>query len=134
MGGQSVHGTATVTRRGARWLECEVTTTLGSPYGLPAATNEVTDVSGIAQVGGFWLPPAGLAALRNGQVLDEDPIVGTRQVVTGADGQWVTIGYGSPVDSTEFLYEVASGQLVRFRRSRRVGVATQILDVMVQRQ
>jgi len=134
MGGRPLQGTVTVTQRGARWLESHVTTSIGSPQGLPAATSAVTDVSGIAQVGGLWLPPAGLRALRNGQVLDEDTTVGTRQVVTGADGQWVTISYGTSVDSTEFLYEVSSGQLVRFRRAQQIGVATQVLDVMVQRQ
>jgi hypothetical protein len=134
MGGQPLRGTMTVTRRGARWLECEVATSIGSPHGWPASTSTATEVSGIAQVGGLWLPPAGLGVLRNGQVLDEDPTIGIRQAVTGADGQRVAIRSGSPIDSTEFVYEVASGQLVRLRRSRQIGVATQIVDVMVQRQ
>jgi hypothetical protein len=133
MGGQPLRGTATVKRRGARWHECDVATSIGSSQ-WPAATTEVTEVSGIAQVGGLWLPPAGLAALRNGQVLDEDPIVGIRQAVTAADGRWVAISSGSPADSTEFVYEVASGQLVRFRRTQQIGIATQILDVTVERR
>jgi hypothetical protein len=134
MGGRPLQGTATVKQRGSRWLQCDVTSTFQSPQGLPPTTTQATLISGIAQVGGFWLPPAGLRVLQPGQVLDQDPTVGARQVVTGADGQWVTIGYGTPVDSTEFLYEVTSGQLVRFRRTQQMGVATQVLDVTVQRQ
>jgi hypothetical protein len=134
MPGPPVRGTATITRRGARWLEYDVTTSVGGLQGWPASTNAGTEVSGIAQVGGVWLPPAGLAALRNGQVLDEDPTIGIRQVVTAADGKTVTIRSGSFTDSTEFMYEVASGQLVRFRRSHQIGIATQIVEVLLHRQ
>lgn len=134
MGGRPMRGTATVTQRGARWFQCDVNVNVESQQGLPSAHAQSRIVSGIAQVGGLWLPPAALSALRQGQVLDEDPTVGTRQVVTGADGQWVLINYGSPIDSTDSLYEVSSGQLVRSRRSQQIGVATQVLDVTFQRQ
>ena len=88
--------------------------------GMPAAPNQTLRISGAAQIGGFWVPPAALGALRTGQTLDTDPFTRVTTVVArvgaGPRGRRVVqiaeIGRGQRLDYT---YDAASGMLVHLR-------------------
>ncbi|NSW55507.1 MAG: hypothetical protein HPY44_05805 [Armatimonadetes bacterium] len=91
--------------RGGRWSTHATSLSVGAAPGGPT-----TSVTGASQVfGGVWLPATALNALRQGLVLDQDPITGSRIVVNGVGtdvrdtpaiqitetcGQWsLTLGY-----------------------------------------
>ncbi len=86
-------------------------------------------VSGPAQIlGAYWLPPAGLAALRDGMVLDSDPTTGTQVTVStgGTDQQGnalVLIAETGNGHATVLGYSKATGELVYINERRQVGVS-----------
>lgn len=102
---------AEVTHRGADWIWCAVSTSIGGAVGSGVV------VSGPAQVGGLWLPPTGLRGLRAGQVIDRDPLtkceVSVAAVGRNAVGREVVVlASVSPLQRTEWTFNRRTGMLL----------------------
>ncbi|MHB0939860.1 MAG: hypothetical protein ACYDCO_25810 [Armatimonadota bacterium] len=113
-----MQATMEVLARGDRWVRYRQSAGTAVP-GMPSAPEVRVLASGPAQLGGLFLPPAGLAGLKDGQVLDEDPTTGTttRVVSTGmpVDGRTaVVITEQGGAHSMSYAYDKATGMLVHF--------------------
>jgi hypothetical protein len=62
--------------------------------------------------GGFWYDPGALAAMQQGQVLDQDPVTGEQAVVSAAQGNVIAIDNQIPGIGQRRQYDVRSGALV----------------------
>lgn len=97
-----------VTAVGPDWASFTATNEVGA-QGM--ATNVATAVSGGS--GPFWFDPAALAELQPGQVLDQDPTVGTTtrvgDVVQGLGGPAVWVVTEGPGTALWFQYDLATG-------------------------
>jgi hypothetical protein len=71
-------------------------------------------VSGDGLLAGLWIPPAGFAALRAGQVLDRDPITGVETRVAQVDREVLVLVEDGPRQRIERAYRARDGALVRF--------------------
>jgi hypothetical protein len=70
-------------------------------------------VTGASQLGGAFIPPQGLAALRSGQEIDSDPFTRVVTRVSRKDGQSVTITQSSPRQQFDCTYRLSDGLLVK---------------------
>lgn len=77
---------------------------------LPPANGQV--VSGRAQFGGFWAGPKALGKLRQGDLLDEDPITKMRTTVSRVDDQSVTISQSNNSGEIVSEYDPQTGVLI----------------------
>ena len=127
---------ATVLRRGADWLEFEQVLTAGGGPGGVTELSRARQVSGTAQVGGLWIPPRTLAALKEGRVVDRDPLTQVTTTVTrvrrAADGGGeVTVTEEGLSFRAERGYDLKTGALVKIRFVDQVspesGTSTEIL-------
>jgi hypothetical protein len=104
-----------VTARGDRWIRYRTNDTIASVPGLPPRTSETDRVSGVGQFCGLWAPPAGLARLRAGEVLDTDPITGSRIVVAASDASSVTLREQGSGYTFDIRYDRATGAMTNVR-------------------
>lgn len=110
-----------VLQRGSSWVECQTESRLIAP-GVPTVPTTSVTVSGRAQAGGLWLPPAAASRLTTGQTLDVDPWTGvvtsTPYVGPSESGPSIVIlrqeGYDS-VFIDEYTYRLDDGMLVAWR-------------------
>jgi hypothetical protein len=90
--------------------------TLGWIYvrGQPAYPTKGVYISGHDQYDGFFAGPDGLATLRQGQVLDTDPVTHVKTSVAQADASSVTIAYTSQSGQAYYTYDRQAGKLIGF--------------------
>lgn len=105
---QSFRFSAAVMERGNGWLKVQ-----GSmlQQGMPAPVKSEI-YYGHAQFAAPWAGPAALAKLREGQVLDEDPITRVKITVTKARGGTVIISQRNASGEVKSEYDARSGLLV----------------------
>jgi hypothetical protein len=121
-----------VKARGEGWLRFSQTAKVGGVMGMPPATNTLERVTGTAQIGGLWVPPAALARLRQEQELDKDPLSGytTRVSYRGpnpAGDQVVTISQANRIQQLDYVYSVQTGMLLAYGNTdRSLNTRTQI--------
>lgn len=120
-----------VVNRGADWIGYRSVVTRPGLGPMPPSRNEVILVSGAAQVGGLWLPPAGIARLRPGMVLDQDPATGVSQLVHFVGpmkgmGRVLVIREKGPLHTTDYVYDVANGALVFLKTTQRIGLGFKV--------
>ncbi len=90
---------------------------MASPLpGVPTVA-EAQLVTGSAQFGGLWIPPAGLTPLQPGQVLDSDPRTGFTVSVARADPQSVVVSEVSPLQRIEYTYDRKNGLMVHYAKT-----------------
>ena len=108
---------AVIRDSGERWSEQEVT------YRVPGQVpSTVRQASGVAQIfNGYWLPAEALKALRNGQVLDQDGVTGTKLTVRHSRDGTVTLTETGPAYQTAFSYAPLTGVLVAVEQEVRNG-------------
>jgi hypothetical protein len=100
-----------ITDRGNGWVALSATSSLqmqGAPQ-VPSSTSQMA--FGTNQFNGLWAGPAALASLREGQVLDEDPITRMRLVVGKSDGNSVTLSQSNPAGEIDSVYDTQTGML-----------------------
>ena len=112
---------AGVTDRGKRWTAYDLTVAAGGYEGLPGSDATTRRTCGAAQIGGMWVPPEGLADLRRGTVLDEDPVTKFKTVVSqvARDKRGRTVVEVSQENGAQLLtyqYDRDTGTLVGFGR------------------
>jgi hypothetical protein len=114
---------------GADWVRFDHSQTVSALQpNMPPQVERSTIVSGPAAPGSLWLPPAALAALRPGQEIDQDALLGTQTVCAGATGGQVVIRETGAAHTTDLFYDLQSGALVRVRSEDR-SITSMILDV-----
>ncbi|HOK57965.1 MAG TPA: hypothetical protein PK659_03820 [Methanothrix sp.] len=91
--------------------------------GFPTQYSEEKLAGGVGEPGGLVLPPASLASLRSGQILDSDPVTGitTRVVDTTRDdtGRDVAVvKSNNQAYSVEFGYDIRTGMLVSLSETK----------------
>ena len=112
-----------VVARGASWVQLKHHVEIGAlTPNTPPVTQDSVILAGRAQLGGLYVPPEGLGALRAGQLLDRDPATGfdTRvaEVGPGSRGaRVVTIIERGQDFSTAWTYDAETGWLVAQRTS-----------------
>ena len=95
------------------------------PPGGPPNTGKALAASGLAQIGGVWLPPSAIPGLTVGLLIDKDPFTGaeTRVTLNGAlpnGTQGVVLREESSGQVTEWTYDAASGVLQAMRIESRI--------------
>jgi len=108
-----------VAARGPTWLFMNKTAQQGSLPGMPPTTATSTQVFGHAQLGGLWVPPAAMAGLRVGQVLDKDPVTQVTCVVshngpTPQGRNVLVLSEVSRAQRLDYTYDAASGMLIGY--------------------
>src|SRR5207244_2879525 len=83
--------------------------------GIPPSEVNNTWVFGSAMLCGLWAPPDALRVLRQGQVLDEDPVTHYRASFAGIQGNIAVMAEQGPTDLLEQSYDLTSGLLVGSR-------------------
>ncbi|MGF3495983.1 MAG: hypothetical protein ACQXXK_08915, partial [Methanothrix sp.] len=92
--------------------------------GFPAQYSQEKLAGGIGEPGGLAIPSASLASLRQGQVIDSDPVTGITTVVADvtkddAGRDTVVIVSSNDAYSAELTYDVSRGLLVNFVETKR---------------
>ena len=97
----------------------------GSMYvpGFPTQYGQDKLAGGIGEPGGLAMPPAALASLRAGQIIDEDPVTGIIARVVDltrddAGRETVVIGLENQVYSAELAYDLGTGSMVSFLETK----------------
>ena len=103
--------TMDVTRRGRTWFQYRAYIENGGIGGLPPVTSQYELVSGIAQIGGLWVPPGAGRGLPVGTVLDRNPTLGTTVTGTQNSGNTLTITETGHEHTTKWTYDTATGTL-----------------------
>ncbi len=97
---------------GRNWAQFSATSTQrtqGAPDIPPAHDNLAF---GNNELGGLWAGPAALAQLRQGQVLDEDPVTKMRIVVSRVDDSTVVIAAANAAGEIDNQYDKRTGILL----------------------
>jgi hypothetical protein len=116
---------------GADWLRVDQITTLTYPRpNLPPKVGKQTIAVGPAVLGSLWLPPAGLAALTAGQVLDDDPLVGTHTVCAATGGGLVVLRETGATHTIDLSYDARTGALARMHKEEH-GLASFVTDLVL---
>jgi hypothetical protein len=100
------------TARGRNWAQFSATSTQrtqGAPE-IPPSKSELA--SGRSEFDGLWAGPAALAQLRQGQVLDEDPVTKMRTVVSRVDDSTVVIAAANAAGEIDNQYDKRTGILL----------------------
>ena len=119
--------TLRIKRRGSDWVELDQTVATRVPYpNIPAQTAALVRVSGANQIGGLWIAPAALGNLRQGQVIDSDPITGGRVFVEQGGRNAVVLTETAQIDRHSYTYNAGSGMLIGVSKTDTYG-ATQTL-------
>ncbi len=109
---------------GRSWIEFSVTSaqrTQGAPDTPPGHADLVF---GRSEFGGLWAGPAALGHLRQGQVLDEDPVTKMRTVVSRVDNSSVVIASANAAGEIDNQYDLRTGMLI----------ASSFFDVLTMQQ
>ena len=96
--------------------------------GFPAQYGQDSQVGGIGQPGGLALPPASLATLQKGQVIDKDPVtsitVSVKDIGQDATGRNIAVlQAANQAYSAEVTYDVDTGSMIALSDSK-LGVDT----------
>ncbi len=116
-----VSATLTPTARGRGWLRYRQTVTLESLPGMLPGQEQQQGACGNASIGGLWIPPAGLARLRPGQVIDNNPLIGARVTVGDVGPQGVTLVETGPRHRVECAYDTRTGVLMALTIAAQAG-------------
>ena len=116
------------------WLRYNNTTTI-AVYGLPPHQSQTNSASGHASVGGLWIAPQGLAALKAGQVIETNDIIKTKTAVTDIGRGYVTISEMGQIHRLDVSYDTTTGIMagVALRQQSQIAVTTTQLRLTGQR-
>jgi hypothetical protein len=112
---------------GAGWSEYEV-----SDYLYGRVNSTARRVTGVAQIfDALWLPPEAVGTLRDGQVLDRDPVTGAEVTVSrGGDGS-ITLTESGQAYRSALTYDERDGALVAIEQETTTGVATIVIELQL---
>ena len=121
----------TAGRRGPGWTETSLRFVANAGAGATPIP-EVKTLNSLYNLMGRYAPPDALRELRQGQVLDKDPVTGFTYSVTGisqlADGtQVLGIREAGKVHAIDVGYDMTTGTLVNYRKVEQIGTITKTM-------
>lgn len=98
-------------------------------YGNTGMPNEpqVSDRGG--SVAALWIDPRTLGQLRQGQVIDEDPITQMRTVVTGVQNGNVVLAEQGQIETSAWAYNQQTGAIQTMQLEQQVGLGKTVVQV-----
>jgi hypothetical protein len=113
---------------GRSWSAYTSRTEIQIPGGQPSQGSGVTGTTGV-----YWVDPRALAGLREGALLDRDPLTNERDTVVSVDagpnGGTLTVAAQLPGLETVATYDATTGVLVQYRLHEASGGITIRLDL-----
>jgi hypothetical protein len=107
-----MNATVQLGQGGRNWTSFQAQSLIQMPGGTQSQTSGVTSTTGL-----YWIDPAALQGLTAGQVLDNDPITGERDIVLSLDqasnGPTVTLDYRLAGIESQQTYDLATGVLLQ---------------------
>ena len=97
---------------GRDWAEFNAVSGQQMQGGINIPPSRAQLAFGGAEIGGVWAGPAALARLRQGQVLDEDPVTQMRTVVGRVDDSSVVFKTSNAAGDVENQYDKHTGMLI----------------------
>jgi hypothetical protein len=122
---------AQVTTRGGGWLLYRQSSSLQGAYGMPQSPDISESGCGPGQLGALILPAAGLSGLRQGQILDTDPLTGARFFVYQAGPQGCILMEQIQTSAIWFVYN-EQGVCTRMVSESVNGMVTTRIDLSIQ--
>jgi len=117
---------------GNGWARIRNTSQVSGAPGMPPQVNTAEEFVVFGSLGSFWMHPAVLGQMRDGQVLDQEPIVGsstTANLVQGAEGRTlVAITDDAPGYTSRATYDQQSGLLVRAEQTNKALNITMFIE------
>lgn len=103
--------TMDVTGRGRTWLQYRASIAITSLGGLPPIRSQYELVSGIAQIGGLWVPTGAGRGVQVGTVLDRNPVLGTNVTITQNSGNTLIVTEAGRDHTSRWTYDTNTGAL-----------------------
>jgi hypothetical protein len=100
-----------VSKRGNGWMLMDQTLTLHPTPGVSPISSKWPIAYGRSQLCGMWIGPASAMQMREGQVLDEDPVTRMKTVVAKIDNTGILITCINSASGTKCRYDRATGLL-----------------------
>ena len=113
------------------FLACKSRTRTDTGYGEPMTT-EGERVFGTAMLGGVFVPPDALQALRPNQVVDEDPVTHFRTTFAGVQGGRAMFVEQGPMETNQYVYDTQNGILTDVSVQQSNGVGTTVIRIGMQ--
>jgi hypothetical protein len=117
--------TARVTNSSDRWTVFQMSSQMQSQ--LPDKSFRATGLTQL--IDALWLPPEALSRIRNGQVLDRDPVTGAQITATRSNGAIVLTEKGRGY-TTVVTYDSSDGTMVGMQQTMPTGPGT--IQITVQ--
>lgn len=120
---------AQIVDRNQRWLDWQLKTTM--QYQTPGTTNRA---SGMVQpFDAYWLPAEAIKSLKNGQVIDRDPVTGAK--ITASRGQGVvSLTESNGSFNSVLTYDTKTGALVSVQQDTSSGAGTIRIELQLTSQ
>jgi hypothetical protein len=120
---------AQIVDRHQRWLDWQLKTTI--QYQTPSISNRATGM--VQPFDAYWLPADAIKSLKNGQVIDRDPVTGAK--ISASRGQGV-VSLTESNDSfrTVLSYDTKTGKLVSVQQDSTAGAGTIHIELQLNNQ
>lgn len=102
---------------GEGWALFDVLLQTTNRIGMPSTTSPSLTISGLGQLGGAYIPPSALRALRKGQRIDSDQITGIVTTVQAVSNTEVVIVAANGAQTLTWGYDLRSGLLSRIEKA-----------------
>jgi hypothetical protein len=119
--------------RGRTWFQYRASTEITSVGGLPPIRSQYDLVSGLAQIGGLWVPAGAGRGVPVTTVLDRNPAVGTNVTLTQNSGNTLAITETGRDHTTRWVYDTNTGALQSLQQEiRPMYIRVELRRVQVQ--
>jgi hypothetical protein len=115
--------TITPKARGRDWVRFTNHGVIQSIGGMPPEQAQQEGACGNATIGGLWIPPEALGALRPRQVIERHDLIGTTTAVSSAGQGFVTITETGPLHRIDCTYDARTGILSALTLAQQIGIA-----------
>jgi hypothetical protein len=120
---------AQVVDRNQRWLDWQLKTTI--QYQTPSTANRAAGM--VQPFDAYWLPAEAIRSLKNGQVIDRDPVTGAK--ITASRGQGtVSLTESNGSFSSVLTYDTKTGALVSAQQNTSAGAGTIRIELQLTNQ
>lgn len=120
---------AQIVDRNQRWLDWQLKTTM--QYQTPGTTNRAAGM--VQPFNAYWLPAEAIKSLKNGQVIDRDPVTGAK--ITASRGQGVvSLTESNGSFNSVLTYDTKSGALVSAQQDTSSGAGTIRIELQLTNQ
>ena len=120
---RAMAATLTPKARGRGWVRFTNRFVFEGVPGMPPNEAVQEGACGSASIGGLWIAPEALAALRAQQVIERNDLVGTTVTVSAAGPDSVTLSETGPLHRADYTYDARTGILSATTLVQQIGLA-----------